>query len=288
MLPAVIGLSVDQVNAFVDTICATFLAEGSVTALYNSNRLMQLPLALFGVAIATVSLPTMSEHCAEKDFRKLGETIGESLRMVLFIVTPASFGLIILAHPIVSLLFEHGRFTSFATSLTAKALWGYSAGLVAYSSVKILANAFYALQEPRIPVRVAVVSMLANVVLIVILMGPFGVLGLSCAAAISSWLNASWLFLLIRKRLGGDFIESGKIARTGLKTLFCSAAMSLFVLGLLGLGPGLPAFLKVVIGISGGAAVFALCAMALKMDEQKSILNMVRARENAGPPDAEE
>ena len=225
----------------------------------------------------------MSEHCAQKDFNKLGETLSEALRMVLFIVTPASVGLIVLAHPIVKLLFEHGQFTPFATSLTARALCGYSAGLVAYSSAKILANAFYALQEPKIPVRSAAVCMLFNVFLILILMKPFGVAGLAGAAALSSWLNASWLFWVIRKRLGAEFIQSRKIVGTGLKAFICSGAMGLFLWLFLRHSAELAVFWRVLAGVLSGGAVFLICAKFTNMDERKTLYHMLGIEKYTDP-----
>lgn len=279
MLPAVFGLSVDQINAFVNTICGTFLVHGSVTALYNSNRLMQLPLALFGVAAATVTLAALSDHSAEKNVQRFGETLGASLRMVVFIIIPATAGLMILARPIVKLLFEHGEFTAFATDLTTHALWGYTSGLLAYSCVKILANAFYALQEPRVPVRVAAFCMVVNVVLSVLLMRPLGVGGLAAAAAFSSWINAIWLFVKIRDRIGGS-IETKEILKTGLKSLFCTLVMSVFLFWISTKASFLGEIAHPLLGVVLGAAIFIGCAFALRMPEIRTILDMTGLKEN--------
>ena len=202
MLPATLGLSVSQVNTFVDTICATLLREGSVTALYYANRLMQLPLALFGTAIATVALPMMSRSVAATNMEELKDTLSLSLRMIMFTIIPASLGLIILGSPIISLLFERGRFTSQATQATSWALLFYSTGIVAYAGVKVVASAFYSMQDTRTPVRIASIAMVANIVLNLILMRILDVGGLAFATAIASFINLLILLYYLRKRIG--------------------------------------------------------------------------------------
>ncbi len=281
MIPAIIGSSVDQVNAFVDTICATFLAHGSVSALYNSNRLMQLPLALFGIAVASVSLPTLSDHSSSKDYEKFEETIHHSLRLIVFTVMPASIGLIMLSRPIVSLLFEHGQFGSYATNLTSMALQGYCIGLIAYSSVKVLANSFYALHEPKIAVRVAVYSMLFNIFLIMLLMKPYGVLGLALATSIASWGNAAGLYVLLKKRLRHHYPhsekseEEKKLTQTFIKTSIACLAMGGYIWALLNMARPMASHWQVVLGVGGGLLIFLTCAILLRMDEQRQIFEMV-------------
>lgn len=272
MLPAMVGLSVEQINAFVDTICATFLVEGSVTALYNSNRLMQLPLALFGISIASVSLPTLSDHFAENNFHKLKATVRQSLRSALFVVIPASIGLIFLAHSIIALLFEHGKFTAFATVLTRNALWGYTLGLPAYCIVKILANTFYALHKPKIPVKISALCISLNVVLNLILMEPLGVGGLALATAISSWTNAVLLYLTFKRHLK-EKVEEDEEDSKGLqsfyKILLASVGMSLYLMGLEFFGSNLQDFMRVLLGIGGGVLLYFVIAKILHIEELK-------------------
>ena len=131
MIPATLGISVDQLNAFVDTICASFLMEGSITALYYSNRVMQLPLALFGIALSQVSLPAMSAHVARGETQEVKDTLNFALRLTLFMIVPATTGLLLLGHPIIQVLFQHGEFSTAATTLTNRALvlsflWDFS------------------------------------------------------------------------------------------------------------------------------------------------------------------
>ena len=280
MVPAMLGLSVEQINAFVDTICATFLVEGSVTALYNSNRLMQLPLALFGISIASVSLPTLSDHFAADDFYKLNHAIRHALRSALFVVVPASIGLLFLAHPIITVLFEHGKFTPFATQLTKNALWGYTLGLPAYSIVKILANTFYALHEPKVPVKISVFCISLNVILNLTLMGPLGVGGLALATAISSWTNMTLLYILLQKRLKKEIETDGKekikTRNALLRILMASTGMVLFLFALHFILPSSRAFLQVILGIGGGIPIYFGIAKMLHMDELKLFTDFFR------------
>jgi len=225
MVPATLGLSVSQVNIFVDTICASILKEGSVTALYYANRIMQLPLALFGTAIATVALPMMSKSVASTNIEELKDTLSLALRMILFTIVPASLGLIILGNPIISLLFERGRFTSQATQSASWALLFYSTGIVAYAGVKVVASAFYSMQDTGTPVRIASIAMVVNIVLNLILMQIMDVGGLAFATSIASFINLSILLFLLRKRIGR--LGGKKVVISLAKILLAALAMAI-------------------------------------------------------------
>lgn len=265
MLPAMFGLSVDQLNAFVDTICASFLAPGSVTALYYSNRVMQLPLALFGIALSQVSLPAMSASVARGDVDDVKSTLNFALRLTLFMILPATTGLMLLGRPIVAVLFEHGQFSPQATALTTHALFFFAIGLLAYSAVKILASAFYAFQNTRVPVQWAALSVALNAVLSILLMKPMGVGGLALATASASWVNAIGLYVLLRQKLGP--LGGGTIARSAVKSLLACAAMGIFCrLVMAGEGRA-PLWVLLAISIAGGAAVYLGTARLLRMSE---------------------
>ena len=174
IVPALWGLSIDQVNAYVDTICASFLQEGSVTALYNSNRLMQFALALFGVSISTATLPHLSMSAARAEWGAFKENLNFSLRLTLYMVIPAMVGLIVLARPLVQTLFQHGLFTEHQSMMTASALAAYTLGLPAYALVKVVVTAFYARKDTKTPVKVATLCMIINMAGNVLLMGRWG------------------------------------------------------------------------------------------------------------------
>lgn len=264
LLPAVWGLSVDQISAFIDTLCASFLSEGSVTALYNSNRLMQLPLALFGIAMSTAALPSLSASLARGDQNETKETLNLSLRLVFFTVVPAMVGLIVLGSPIIQLLFEHGRFTARATALTASALAGYALGLPAYAAVKVLASAFFALKDTKTPVRVANISMGVNIVGNLILMGPWGVGGLAFATAVASGVNAALLFWLLRKRLGllGGRRLGVSLLKSGGASLLMGAAAGAWVHW----GAG-PLAARLAVAVVGGAVLYFVLARVFRCEE---------------------
>ncbi len=200
MIPAVFGLAVTQVNILVDTMLAWRLGTGSVSALYYGNRLVQLPLGVIGIAIATASFPSFSRQVAEGDTTGLKKTLGFALRMTLFLMVPAAVGLIVLGKPIVRLLFERGAFDPVATEGTLLALGYYAVGLAAYAAVKVLVPVFYSLGDAVTPVKVGAVCVVVNIVLNLLLMGPLSHGGLALATSLSSLLNTGLLvWFLVRK-----------------------------------------------------------------------------------------
>lgn len=274
MLPMTVGFSVDQVNSFVDTICASFISEGSITALYYSNRLMQLPLALFGIAIATVTLPHMSESLAKKDFGEMKKTLNFSMRMVLFSLLPATAGLMLLGAPIVKLLFERGEFDHRATLMTSSALFFYCTGLIAYSLSKILASAFYSMKDTKAPVKTAALCMVVNIALNVILMGPMGVGGLALATSAASWLNTAILLVVLRKRIG--LLGLKKIVESLTRILFSTLVMVAGVALTYGALKGLHPAVSVFGSIMAGFLLFAGTAKAVGTEELAPVLSLLR------------
>jgi putative peptidoglycan lipid II flippase len=204
MIPAVMGLAVFQINTLVDTMLATRLGQGSVTALTLANRVMLMPQGVVGIAVATAMLPSLSSLAAAEERERLRATLGFSMRMVFAVLLPAAFGLALLARPVVSVLFEHGAFgAENSTPLTASALFFYALGLPAFGAVKVIGQAFFAFQDSRTPFGVGVVAMVANIVLNLLLMGPLGVGGLALATSLSGFLNLALLAWFLRPRLGG-------------------------------------------------------------------------------------
>ena len=208
MIPSTLGLSVHQLNVFVTTRFASSLAEGSVSYLYYADRLVELPLGVFGISLATAILPSLSEYAFKGEQDKLKETLSYSLRLVLFISFPAMVGLMILREPIISVLFQRGEFTHADTLGTAHALLYYAIGVAAFSAVRILASVFYSFKDTLTPVKIAAVSVFANLIFCLIFMGPLKHGGLALATSLASILNVSLLFLTLRKRVG-PFLEEG-------------------------------------------------------------------------------
>jgi len=233
MLPAIIGLSIMQINSFVDTVCATLLKSGSVSHLYYGNRVMQLPLALFGTAIATVTLPVMSENAARKEMTELKDTFSFSLRAISFLVMPATVGLIVFGSPIIELLFQRGAFLPADTVSTYSVLAYYSAGLVFFAGVKAGVSAFHSLQDTKTPVIIASIAMIINVALNIAvvtvdyLKTTFSAGGLALATSISSAVNFILLIIIFRKRNGK--IGGKRISVSVAKHLAASLLLGVFL-----------------------------------------------------------
>ncbi len=202
MVPSLLGMSVTQVNLTISTILAS-LFEGGPTYLFYGMRLIQFPLGIFGVALATAILPTLSAQAARGAFTELRETLEFGLRMIWFIILPAMIGLILLREPIIHLFFEHGEFLGKDTAATADALLGYAVGLWAFAGLRIIAAAFYSMQDTKTPALAALGSMGANIVLAFIFMGPFQHAGLALATALSAMVNIGVLVIILNRRLGG-------------------------------------------------------------------------------------
>ena len=173
-----------------------------MAALYFANRLVQFPLAMFGVSFATVALPALSTQATEQDLSAFKRTLRFSLRSTLFVTVPSAIGLMFLATPIVSLLFERGSFDRYSTSITSNALFYYTFGLIGYSGMKIFVSAFHSLQDTRTPARVAGLSLLLNVVLNAVLMFPMKLGGIALATSLSAFFDLSLLYWYLRRRIG--------------------------------------------------------------------------------------
>jgi putative peptidoglycan lipid II flippase len=203
MLPGLLAFAVTQINVLVDTLLATTLESGSVTALRLGNRVAIQPLGIFGVAITTAALPTLAAHAAEEDKRKLVDDFAFSLRLMLALLIPSTVGLIVLAKPVVRLLFERGEFTAArSTPMTVNALLFYTSGLFAYGGVKAVVQAFYSLKDTLTPMKVAIFNVALNITLDIVLVRYLGLVGLALATAISSAIGFAILCWLLRRRLG--------------------------------------------------------------------------------------
>ena len=206
MVPGIIGSSVSQINLLFDTLLASFLITGSVSWLYYADRLVEFPLGIFGIALATVILPVLSGAHARGSTREFSHILDGSLRWVLLIGLPATVGLILLSRPIIALLFQYGNFTGLDVSMAGLALMAYGFGLPAFMLVRVLAPAFYSRQDTRTPVKIAIRAMLANMVMNVLFVVPLVLLdipgahaGLALATALASYINAGMLFRVLRK-----------------------------------------------------------------------------------------
>jgi putative peptidoglycan lipid II flippase len=206
MVPALFGVSVGQINLLLDTVLASFLPTGSVSWLYYSDRLAELPLGIFGIAIATVILPNLSLHRAAGRDTHFSGTLDWAVRWVLLIGVPSALALVLLAQPILITLFQYGKLTSNDVSMSALSLQAYSLGLVAFMLVKVLAPGFYARKDTATPVKIGIIAMVANMFMNVLLAVPLmylwnvGHVGLALATSLAAILNAALLLRgLLRK-----------------------------------------------------------------------------------------
>jgi putative peptidoglycan lipid II flippase len=223
MGPGTLGLAATQINVFVNTVLATGEGTGAVSWLNYAFRLMYLPIGIFGASIATAAIPAVARHAAADDLRGMRREVANGLAMMLLLNLPATVGLMVLARPIVSMLFERGAFTARDTDATAAALMCYAVGLAGYSAVKIASPTFYALHESRTPVAVSSGSVLFNVGLNLLLVRYFGYLGLAAGTSITALLNASVLLVLLRRRLGG--LEGRRLASVGARASIAAGVM---------------------------------------------------------------
>lgn len=199
MLPAMFGVSVAQINLLLDTLLASFLITGSISWLYYSDRLVEFPLGVFGIALATVILPNLSKKHASASGEAFSKTIDWGLRWVFLIGTPAMLGLLLLAEPLLLTLFQYGEFTPHDAHQSSLSLMAYSMGLLPFIFIKVLAPGYYARQDIKTPVKIGIIAMVANMGLNIVLMIYLAHVGLALATALSAVLNASLLYIGLRK-----------------------------------------------------------------------------------------
>jgi putative peptidoglycan lipid II flippase len=224
IVPGVAGLAAVQINVFVNSWLAAGLGTGAVSWLDYAFRLMYMPIGLFGISIAAASLPTISGHAANRDDPGIRRAVSSGLRMMLMLNVPATVGLLVLATPIVRLIFERGRFTPADTAATAAALVCYAPGLLGYSAAKLVSPSFYAMGDSRIPVLSSAASVAFNIAANLALVRSLGHRGLALGTAFAALLNASLLLVLLRARLGG--LEGRRLLTATIKISVASAAMA--------------------------------------------------------------
>lgn len=282
MLPAAFGAAVYQINIFISTLLASFLPEGSVSFLYYADRIVELPLGIFGIAIGTAALPSFSDQVARGQYDEMKRTISFSLRLMLFITIPAMIGIIALQEPIISVLFQRGEFDPRSAVLTAQALFWYAVGLWAFSTIRVVVAAFYALQDTKTPVRIAVLALVVNTVCSAALMFPMKHNGLAFATSIASAVNVLTLAYLLRKRIG-EFLDTAfwaSVARVAAASavMWVAVALTTHVLGWDVAAPFPHRLTVLAAGLSVGIVVFTASALALRCPETATILSVLRRK----------
>jgi putative peptidoglycan lipid II flippase len=290
MGPAVIGTAAVQINVFVNTNFASSIidpmtgavANGPVSWLSYAFRFMQFPIGVFGVAIASATLPALSRNSAQLDYGEFRQTLAHALVLVFLLCVPSAIGLAVLGRPIVALIFEHGQFTAFDTAQTGNALAAYSVGLAGYAAVKVLSPAFYALGDARTPMLISLGSIAVNYGMNGLLVGRFGHVGLAFSTSTVALINFVLLALFIRRRLGG--LEGRRLGATLLRICVASVAMAAAAwlvsawCAELPLGGLALRLVRVAAAIMVAALVFYLACQWLRVRELDEAVNAIAGR----------
>jgi putative peptidoglycan lipid II flippase len=223
MAPAAVGAGIVQINLVIDIILASLLPEGSISYLFYADRLNQLPIGVVGVAVGTALLPMMSRRIAAGDDAGAAQALNRATEFSLLLALPAAMALVVIAEPLISVLFERGAFDASASRATSYALMAYALGLPAYVLVKVLTPGFFARLDTKTPVRIALIALAVNLVLNIALMIPFKHAGLALATAISAWVNVWLLYSTLRRR--GYFPVDLRLARRLRKTVVAATIM---------------------------------------------------------------
>jgi putative peptidoglycan lipid II flippase len=283
MGPGTIGMAATQVNLVVNNQLATGEGTGAVSWLNYAFRLMYLPIGLFGVSIATATLPTVSRHAAQKDQAAVRDTITRGISLMLMLNVPATIGLIVLGAPIVRVIFERGAFHATDTAATAAALQFYAIGLVGYSIVRIASPVFYAIGRNRVPVVISVIAVLVNAGLNIMLVRTIGYTGLALGTSIAALFNATALFVVLRRSVGG--LNERRLAAATLRIATASLAMGAAAYGIdRWLSTVLPAtaliwqIIGLTVTIAAALLVLAAAAWVLRIEEFNDSVRMVLGR----------
>ena len=284
--PVLIGVAVTQINTMVDRTIASTLVEGSISALNYATKLNQFVMGMFIVSISSVVYPMLSKLSSENNKEKFNKSIITSVNTVVLLVIPISIGAIILANPIVKLLFQRGEFDARATQMTAVALTFYSIGMIGYGLRDILGKVFYSLQDTKTPMINGVIAMILNIVLNIffIKFTNMQLAGLAFATSISALTTITLLFISLRRKIGNF---GGKSIALGMvKSLISGLVMAvatLLVYNTLGniIGTGfIKEAITLALSVGVGAIVYGVCIIILKVDEVNIILDKVKGKIN--------
>ena len=281
MMPAAFGASVAQINLLVDTLIASFLVTGSVSWLYYSDRMVEFPLGVFAIAMATVILPNLSQQYAEESGESFSDTLDWAMRWVLVVAVPSALGLALLAGPILTTLFQYGEFSPGDVRMASLSLMAYATGLVGFMFIKVLAPGYFARQDIRTPVRVGIIALVANLVLNLALVEPLAHAGLALATSLAAFINAGLLYRGLR--LGGHHRPRPGWGAFVVKVALANVAMTVFLVYMRG-GEELwfdaditTRSLRLALLVVVGAAIYGLCLAA-------SGVRLRHLRAHAGSP----
>lgn len=291
MAPAIIGSAAVQVNVLINTKLASGLGEGPVSWLNYAFRLIQFPIGVFGVAISTATLPVASRAAAMEKLDEFRHTIASSLRLTFLMTIPSAVGLVVLSRPIIGLIYQRGHFKAPDTEYVAQALEYYAIGITAYSAIRVLAPAFYALKETRIPMAASLLSILINYVVasLTVEYFNFGHRGLALSISAVATVNFALLFFFMRRKLGG--IEGRSLAVTFVKVSAASALMGVVcwlvssqMVNNMNTSSLLARIEIVGVSVVLGVVVFYIAARVLKVSELDKMVNAMRRKFGSSQP----
>ena len=281
--PAAVGAGVVQINLVIDIILASLLPEGSVSYLFYADRLAQLPIGVVGVAVGTALLPLLSRQIASGDQASAHEAQNRALEFALLLALPAALALLVVAAPIISVLFERGAFDAEVTLKTSYALMAYAVGLPAYVLVKVLTPGFFARHDTKTPVRIALIALGVNLVLNIVLMIPLQHAGLALATAISAWVNTALLYGALRRE--GHLRVDARLRARALRTVLSAALMGAVLYGLAVLlapwfaGGEQQRIVALVILVGAGLGVYGLMAQLTGAARWSDLKAQLRGRD---------
>jgi putative peptidoglycan lipid II flippase len=271
--PQIITGLVMQANIVLSGIIASFV-EGGISILYYAERLYQLPLALFGISIGTVLLPTLSSLDIKKDFDKINPIITNIIKFSLIMIIPSAVGLSIISFPLISVIYEHGMFNEINTVNVSKALIAFSLGLPAFVLIKIYLPIFYSIGDTKAPLFYSIISISINLILALALFKPIGIIGIALSTSISSWLN---LFLLIAGSKKYNIkIPQEKIYRDLFKIILSVIFMSLYIVIISKPLIHLPLILQLVFLVISGALIYFLALFVLGVFNKNDIIKIIQ------------
>lgn len=280
--PVFLGVAVNQINTIVDRSLASTLGDGVITVLNSANRLNGFVLGLFISTIAAVIYPTLSKISTENNKEKFSKSVSQSINSIILLIIPISVGAIVLAKPVVRIVFERGAFNSEATTMTATALACYSIGMIGFGLREILNNVFYSLQDTKTPMLNGALTMGMNIILNIILIRFLGHAGLALATSISALICIVLLFRSLKKKIG--YFGQDKILNTMIKSLMAAVVMGFVTVGTYNLfakalGVG---FIKEAISLFGsvgiGALVYGVMVIVLKVEEVNVVIDMFKKK----------
>lgn len=280
MAPRTLGLAAAQINLIVLTYFGSLVGDSSISALNFAWLLLMFPVGLFGMSLATAVFPSLAERAALVGPSAVNSMVSQTLRFTLFLAVPASVGMLLLRDSIVSTLLEHGAFDSVASSLVADALLFYSIGVFAHAAIEIVSRGFYVLGDTRTPVALAISSMLLNIILSAVLVGPLELKGLALALSISAIAEFVLLTLMLNGRLGRRLLSGAlwwSVVRTVVATVIMGQLVWLLIEVLFGLDFARDSWITLALGVAGGGAIYFVLSLILRQDEAEALILRVES-----------